>query len=496
MPRLPSAEDVPTVSPKVTADPGVKAPAHAFESPVGVAAEEFAPAVEKYAQVARLQEDRKNIVDMAEQINTKNMENDEKLRDLNAKSDLSREDVLSEYGAFLVQRRQELLNLHRERGGSQDSLARLQVRLMELDDRYTGQAAGISAKIGKDKVDTAYNNALTPLAERAAQNPTLENINVVLGDLRSQFDDLKGGYDPIEEGAKLRAGEEHIAINALNKLIINGRAETAQGLLEEGNLAQYLSPESQRSVRRSIETVLSSKEEMTRKIQQAEVAIGRRLSQDERLRLIGLGTKESLTTKEVFNVATGKLQFATEAQIAADPNLVPKETAKPEKFTPAQFQAAGFAARTEEADKIIGEVGGKFTGFESRISGSAFFPRELQSEDRIKFDQAKRNFVNSVLRRESGAAIAKSEFDNAEQQYFPVPGDTESVMTQKQQNRNMVIQALKLEAGDAFKQLKTTIPQTVKIKGQDYIVGTIVTNKKGQRGRIEQNGSITIFGNK
>lgn len=48
-------------------------------------------------------------------------------------------------------------------------------------------------------------------------------------------------------------------------------------------------------------------------------------------------------------------------------------------------------------------------------------PSFLQSAERQKFEQAKRNFVNAVLRNESGAVIADSEFKNADKQYFPQP---------------------------------------------------------------------------
>lgn len=45
----------------------------------------------------------------------------------------------------------------------------------------------------------------------------------------------------------------------------------------------------------------------------------------------------------------------------------------------------------------------------------------MKSDDRQQFEQAQRNFINSVLRQESGAAIADSEFENAKKQYFPMP---------------------------------------------------------------------------
>lgn len=68
----------------------------------------------------------------------------------------------------------------------------------------------------------------------------------------------------------------------------------------------------------------------------------------------------------------------------------------------------------------------------------------LQSSDYQRYDQAARDFVNAVLRRESGAAINQSEFDNAYRQYLPRPGDSKEVLAEKQRNR---IEAIKGIAG-------------------------------------------------
>ena len=93
--------------------------------------------------------------------------------------------------------------------------------------------------------------------------------------------------------------------------------------------------------------------------------------------------------------------------------------------------------------------------------------------------------------------ISPSEFESAELQYFPVSGDTKDVLVQKQQNRNVVTQATKLEAGEAFSQLKETLPKlTVKIKGIDVLVGSQVINSKGQKAIVNQDGSLTIVGGK
>src|SRR5688572_24929289 len=109
MPRLPSARDVTTISPRIASDPGVKAPAGTFESPLGVAAEELKPAVDVLAQVALKQENRRDTVDRSSRINQYAREADLELRRLNTEADLSDEKVLSGYGSFLAERRQKLI---------------------------------------------------------------------------------------------------------------------------------------------------------------------------------------------------------------------------------------------------------------------------------------------------------------------------------------------------------------------------------------------------
>lgn len=64
-----------------------------------------------------------------------------------------------------------------------------------------------------------------------------------------------------------------------------------------------------------------------------------------------------------------------------------------------------------------------------------------------KMEQAQRNFINAVLRRESGAQISDSEFANARLQYFPVIGDTPEVIEQKRRTREDAINSMMIESG-------------------------------------------------
>jgi hypothetical protein len=137
-----------------------------------------------------------------------------------------------------------------------------------------------------------------------------------------------------------------------------------------------------------------------------------------------------------FNPATGAYQL-----IAAG---APKATT-PAKLTDAQAKAGTFATRMEQADTVINDIGSQFAGLGAYVGQN--LPNPLKSSDRQRFEQAKRNFINSVLRRESGAVISDQEFANAEQQYFPQPGDRPEVLEQKQQNRDTAIQGIKNESG-------------------------------------------------
>lgn len=71
----------------------------------------------------------------------------------------------------------------------------------------------------------------------------------------------------------------------------------------------------------------------------------------------------------------------------------------------------------------------------------------VASPEQQQVEQAQRNFVNALLRKESGAAISPGEFDNARRQYFAQPGDSPQVLEQKRANRETAINALRVQAG-------------------------------------------------
>lgn len=83
------------------------------------------------------------------------------------------------------------------------------------------------------------------------------------------------------------------------------------------------------------------------------------------------------------------------------------------------------------------------------------------SDDQQRVEQAQRDFVNAVLRQESGAVISDQEFANAKRQYFPQPGDSKEVINQKRRNRQTAIMGFRRLAGPG----SSTIDDIMKEQG-------------------------------
>ena len=134
----------------------------------------------------------------------------------------------------------------------------------------------------------------------------------------------------------------------------------------------------------------------------------------------------------------------------------------------------GFLIRTQEANRVLDEQEAEGLSFLAQNADSIplGLGNYMVSENFQKYDQARRNFVNAVLRRESGAVIADSEFVNANRQYFPVPGDSPGVIAQKRQNRLDAIEGLRVGsgAGAGYVQRKSVTASDVSTEIQAILV--------------------------
>lgn len=155
-------------------------------------------------------------------------------------------------------------------------------------------------------------------------------------------------------------------------------------------------------------------------------------------------------------------------------------------LTEAQGNSVAFGARAIEANRIatdlekqgVRNTGAIRTAVGGIVSMTPFVGEQLEQGVRSTFnvlpsaaggpsaeqqqtEQARRNFVSAVLRKESGAAIGVDEYKNEERKYFPQAGDTDKVIKQKQEARKLAIEALKAQAGPSgVRQINQITSQT------------------------------------
>ena len=164
--------------------------------------------------------------------------------------------------------------------------------------------------------------------------------------------------------------------------------------------------------------------------------------------------------------------------------------------------SAGIAAanRTPASEKPLTEFQGKSVTFGTRAAQSHNILNAL--EDQVnplsvaasrkggmlvnwaldpqtrQVEQAQRDFINSVLRQESGAAISPSEYESAARQYFPEPNDPPEVIAQKRANREMQIKGFARQAGPAG------APDIINVYNTPYALPPSKEQKPASRGRL------------
>ncbi len=158
--------------------------------------------------------------------------------------------------------------------------------------------------------------------------------------------------------------------------------------------------------------------------------------------IVGLPTKAPMGKPVVANVVT-------------DPNRQPVP-GKDAGLNDSQSKALLFGSRMQEAHRILSEMASSGVDRPGAVkSAAAGVPlvgdalgvalNATQSPQQQQVEQAQRDFINAVLRRESGAAISPGEFSSAEKQYFPQIGDSPAVKAQKERNRSLAIRGLLAE---------------------------------------------------
>lgn len=173
---------------------------------------------------------------------------------------------------------------------------------------------------------------------------------------------------------------------------------------------------------------------------------------------IALKNKKAQAETDKLNAETAKLRSDSTPSSGGGGPVVGGVTLTGGPKTDVQRATDGYATRISEANNVFSKTEsyisklspGKFTALRNTPGVLNFTkPAEFQQQE-----QAEKNFLNAVLRRESGAAISDSEFKSGRDQYFPQPGDSVPVLAQKKKSRETAYTNLLKEAG--YKNVPTT----------------------------------------
>jgi len=261
--------------------------------------------------------------------------------------------------------------------------------------------------------------------------------------------DLSKATAQQELDASYQAGE--IAPNLYQKAI-----STLQGLPEEG-LREH--------IKSQVMALQSAKDQMTyvqpdanAQLQAQTQAAAQDITRQNNQFNQGLNQQEfgfnqsKFERQQAFDEAEKTAKFNLDLQKRKD-SLNPRTSGK----APTEFQgkSALYANRAEEAEKMLSTldyspaaIGTKEAFANTPLIGGMMGAgaNMMLSDNNQKAEQAQRNFVNAILRQESGAVISPAEFENAKKQYFPAVGDSDAVKAQKAANRRTAIDSIRNNA--------------------------------------------------
>ncbi len=181
--------------------------------------------------------------------------------------------------------------------------------------------------------------------------------------------------------------------------------------------------------------------------------------------------RESIAIRRASELSTERYQRDMTELKRQD--LQDKAASREEKAKIAkQFEskAAAFASRMEqaeiEAEASEADVNVDALGFQGGLEkipvvgglGSTVMQYNLSPKTK-QYQEARRFFINAVLRSESGATVTQSEFENAAVTYFAQPGDKQSDLQRKKEFRKEAIRGMVQEAGPAWHKPQPSPPK-------------------------------------
>lgn len=128
--------------------------------------------------------------------------------------------------------------------------------------------------------------------------------------------------------------------------------------------------------------------------------------------------------------------------------LTRKDSTGQKDFTDVQAKNADFAYRMENAYANISELAPNLTAWE--LSTEAVRPEFMRSQEYKQYLAAEQEFINAILRRESGAAVPDAERLQYRRSFIPMAGDDEETRAAKKEAADRAILGTKNASQGAY----------------------------------------------
>lgn len=167
------------------------------------------------------------------------------------------------------------------------------------------------------------------------------------------------------------------------------------------------------------------------------------------------------------NMGIDAAQFALQRSGRWDPDGSAKAAGAPGglKLSEGQSKDVLYYTRGNEANKLLDTLDKNLTATGGQqgavrgtldaalrglpVVGDSAFVNNMVSDRRQVAEQAGQEFLASILRKDTGAAITPQEFEIYGAMYLPRPGDSAAQLEQKRQARSTALQAVRASMGGA-----------------------------------------------
>lgn len=400
------------------------------------------------------------------------------------------QDMLRALNGQLGQRSNDL-NSYREQAGLPEQEALLRKRLAQIrlktdtianrDNLSTLEQGALEGKgadsrlVGRQQNAISRDRMLARASEAIDLRTQIADADLIQGNIEGAMDQINAAldakYTPIEQSLTL----EMQFLNNQKDFLTTAQREVADARLANFQEQLQVFKDARNAVNAAVASGglqpgeaqqlmnLSPEEQMAA----ANEVIGRVAADDRAF--------DRSVQQQSLNMRAAELDLSRQrlaAELSQTGNEYGTLDGKPQNAT--QALVGGYANRLLEAETVLSDP--NTAQFAGDYAYGDKLPNQLQTAERQQFEQAKRNFVNAVLRRESGAVISDAEFANAERQYFAQPGDDSNTLKQKAANRNTVI-------NDFYKQ--ANMPRPV-------FAGDIITDNSGKSYEVAEDGVTLI----